>query len=51
MPFICDYFMQQMGMIWNTEDNLDMDNSEIEDNDEIEIIYQKCLENHKKRRK
>ena len=33
----------------NTEDNLDMDNSEIDDDDETEIIYPKFLKNHAKR--
>jgi hypothetical protein len=33
----------------NTEDILENDDSEIEDDDETEIIYQKFLENHKKR--
>jgi hypothetical protein len=33
----------------NTEDNLDIDKSDIEDDDETEIIYQRFLKNYKRR--
>jgi hypothetical protein len=34
----------------NTDNNLDMENLEIEDDDETDIIYQKFLLNHEKRK-